>query len=242
VTPGLPSSTTIATHAFVVLLALFAARNRVRRMQARGRRRAWSHLLRIAFAVAVAVAVRAAQSTTLKPLLQAAFAALLPLGRLPWLAVAGDDGEAISTLSWQVGLLLLLAVAWVLPFYALGHAAGFALVRRPSLRLRRATMRLLVASGALLLATYAGTSWLRPAGLDLDRLRDQVAATGLEPSAWPLALVVLGVGMRWLFPLAEARPAEPEGAREGAVRGAGEEAAAKAPAARAAATGRRWGW
>ena len=97
-TPGLPSTTTVATHAVVVLLALFLSRNRVRRLQSRGERRAWSHLLRIAFAVSVAVAVRAAQSTTLKPLLLTAGAALLPLGKLPWLAVAGSDGEAISTL------------------------------------------------------------------------------------------------------------------------------------------------
>ncbi len=233
-TPTLPSSTTVANHAFVVLLALFASRGRVRRLQSRGERRAWPHLLRIAFAVAVAVAVRAAQSNTLKPLLQAALSALLPLGRLPWLAFAGSDGEAISTLSWQIGLLVLLAVAWTLPFYALGLAAGFGLVRRPTLRLRRATGRLLVASGALLLATYAGTSWLRPAGLDLGALRDRVAATGLEPSAWPFALAALGLGMRWLFPLespSEEAAAAPVASPDEANPGAGAET-----------SGRRWGW
>lgn len=233
-TPGLPSTTTIATHAVVVLLALFLSRNRVRRLQSRGERRAWSHLLRIAFAVSVAVAVRAAQSTTLKPLLLTAGAALLPLGKLPWLAVAGSDGEAISTLSWQVGLLLLLTLAWALPFYALGLAAGFAFVRRPSLRLRRATERLLVASGALLLATYAGTSWLREAGLDLDAIRERVAATGLEPSAWPLALAVLGLGMRWVFPVAATRAAM-EGDRPTVTTAAAESQSVEAPA-------RRWGW
>ncbi|MFM7144432.1 MAG: hypothetical protein ACKO2K_21220 [Alphaproteobacteria bacterium] len=231
--PSLPSTATIATHAVVVLLALFTCRRRVRRLQSLGDRRPWSHLLRIAFAFAVAVAVRAAQSTTLKPLLQAAFAALLPLGRLPWLAVAGSDGEAISTLSWQIGMLVLLVLAWALPFYALGLSAGFAFVRRPSVRLRRATGRLLVASGALLLAAYAGTSWLRPAGLDLGALRDRVAATGLEPSAWPLALVVLGVGMRWLFPLAEARTATAPDDAAGA--GRSELQASETSA-------RRWGW
>ena len=228
---AIPSSSTVLMHAAVVASALFFSRKRVRRLQARGEQGTWSHLVRIGFAILAAVAVRAAQSTTAKPLLMAAGVALLPLGKLPWLAFAGTEGEAISTLSWQLALLGLLLVAWALPFYALGLAAGFAMVRRPTSRLRRATSRLLVASGALLLGAYAGTSWLAPAGLDLDALRNRVATTGVEPSLWPLALVVLGLGMRWLFPLVVAPPDAPATTAVG-------------PAGQASPTrtSRRWGW
>ncbi|MBU6282789.1 hypothetical protein KGQ64_11155, partial [bacterium] len=115
-------------------------------------------------------------------------------------------------------------------------AAGFGIVRRPSLRLRRATSRLLVASGALLLATYAGTSWLRPAGLDLGALRDRVAATGLEPSGWPLSLAALGLGMRWLFPLS------PAGATAATSDGEKRPVEISGPDGDLGTTGSRWGW
>lgn len=199
----MPSNLALAVSAAIVVLALLASAPVISLLQGTGERRRWPRLRRIAWAAAVAIAVLRAEAAALQPLFGAAISALLPLGRLPWLAVAGDEGDAIRALLVQAGLLAGLAIAFGLPFLALGTSVGFAILPRPTIRLRRALATLLATSGALLLLAFVAGSW-RGGGLDPRHLRDRVADGGLACLLWPIILALLGASTRRLFPTSAA--------------------------------------